>query len=121
MPKLLMNLRNVPDDEADEVRALLEERNVPFYETKPSFWGVSGGGIWIRRQEDVAEAQRLMSEYQSQRRARARAEFQAAKREGTAKSFWGMLRERPLIAVGVLVVIAFLAMVLALPFLILRD
>ncbi|MFO7288296.1 MAG: DUF6164 family protein, partial [Gammaproteobacteria bacterium] len=52
MAKLLLNLRGVPDDEADEIRALLEEHGIAFYETPPSRWGVSAGGIWLRRRED---------------------------------------------------------------------
>ena len=47
MAKLLLNLRNVPEDEADEVRAWLKENSLAFYETQPSPWGISGGGIWI--------------------------------------------------------------------------
>ncbi|MGD4884363.1 DUF6164 family protein, partial [Xanthomonas citri pv. citri] len=34
MAKLLLNLRNVPDDEADEVRALMREQRVQVYETR---------------------------------------------------------------------------------------
>jgi hypothetical protein len=36
MSKPLMYLRNVPDDEADEVRAMLDAQRVAFYETRPS-------------------------------------------------------------------------------------
>ena len=32
-------------DEADEVRSLLEGHTIDYYETKPSLWGVSGGGL----------------------------------------------------------------------------
>ncbi|WP_421711891.1 DUF6164 family protein [Alcanivorax sp.] len=47
MTTLLLNLRRVPDDEADEVRALLEQNQILFYETAPSMWGISSGGIWL--------------------------------------------------------------------------
>ena len=57
MAKLLLNLRNVPDDEADEVRALLNDRGIDFYETPPSFWGVSAGGLWLPGPDQLAEAQ----------------------------------------------------------------
>jgi len=119
MPKLLLNLRNVPEDEADEVRALLEEHEVAFYETRPNRWGVSAGGIWIRHNEDVEKARRLMAEYQLQRRARARAEYSAAKRKGTAKTFRAVFRENPMGVIGVLIGIAFLVALMALPFLLL--
>ena len=48
MAKFLMNLRDVPDDEAAEIRALLDAHDFGWYDTKPSFWGVSGGGFWLR-------------------------------------------------------------------------
>ncbi|MCX7041690.1 MAG: DUF6164 family protein, partial [Gammaproteobacteria bacterium] len=32
MSKLLLNLRNVPDDEADDVRALLDAHGIAYYE-----------------------------------------------------------------------------------------
>jgi hypothetical protein len=116
MAKLLLNLRSVPDDEADEIRSLLDDRNIAFYETMPSFWGVSAGGIWIRSQEDFGEAQRLMAEYQRQRQAKAHAEYRAAKREGRAKTVWDSVSENPVQAVAVMLGIAFLVLVLALPF-----
>ena len=43
MTTLLLNLRQVPDDEAEEVRALLNEHRIAFYETTPSLWGISPG------------------------------------------------------------------------------
>ncbi len=43
MARLLFNLRNVPADEADEVRALLRAHGFAFHETPPSPWGISAG------------------------------------------------------------------------------
>src|SRR5690606_18742767 len=45
MPNLLLNLRQVPADEASEVRELLSRHAIDFYETTPSQWGISHGGI----------------------------------------------------------------------------
>ncbi len=121
MQKLLLNLRNVPDDEANEVRALLNEHRIAFYETKPSIWGVSGGGIWSSRQEDVAAAERLIAEYQLQRRTRARAEYRAAKHADTATTLQSTARENPLRAIVVVLGIVFLVVVSLLPFVMLMD
>ena len=41
MSKLLFRLRNVPDDEAEEVRQLLEEHGIETYETDAGNWGIS--------------------------------------------------------------------------------
>jgi hypothetical protein len=119
MPKLLLNLRGVPDDESAEIRALLDEQRIAYYETEPSRWGVSAGGIWIRHQEDVAKAERLMVEYQIRRRAAARAEHDAARRAGTAQTLWASLRREPLRALALVLGVAFLVALLALPFLML--
>lgn len=120
MAKLLLNLRGVPDDEADEIRALLEERDIAFYETPPSRWGISAGGIWIRRQKDVAAAEGLMARYQAARLDKARAEHRAAQEDGRARTLWTSFREDPLLAIAALLGIAFVIVVLALPFLLLR-
>jgi hypothetical protein len=95
MAKLLLNLRNVPDDEADDVRAFLDEHGIAWYETSPGFWNISLGGIWVREDGDVAQAKRLMAEYQAQRGERVRAENEAARRDGTLGNFWTVLREEP--------------------------
>ena len=64
MSKLLMNLRNVPDDEADEVRAMLDAQQIAFYETRPSIRGISAGGIWVTEDAVFASAGRAMDDYQ---------------------------------------------------------
>ena len=53
MTTLLLNLRRVPDDEADEVRALLEQNRILFYETAPSMWGISSGGMLLSAADSV--------------------------------------------------------------------
>lgn len=95
MSKLLLNLRGVPDDEADDVRALLDANGIAFYETRPGPWNISVGGIWVKEDAAFAEAKRLMAGYQAQRGERARAEHAAAVRDGTAETFWSQLREEP--------------------------
>jgi hypothetical protein len=109
MAKLLLNLRGVPDDEADDVRRFLDAGGIGYYETQPSWWGISGGGIWIRDERDVAEAMRLMAEYQRERAARAREQRAEAERSGTAETFAHVLRTQPL-----RVLLAFIAIVLVL-------
>ena len=121
MSRLLLNLRNVPDDEADDVRAFLDAHRIAFYETKPSFWGISAGGIWVTEDAEIAEAKRLMAVYQAQRGARARAEYAAAQRDGTAETFWMVLRAEPgRVVLTVLAILCLLGLV-ALPVILLRG
>ena len=121
MAKLLLNLRNVPDDEADEVRAWLAESGMEFYETRPSPWGISYGGIWMRNDADIDRARQLMAAYQRQRRQRALAEQATAQQDGTAETFGVLLRKRPLYVLAMLgAIIAIVVVTLALPYLFLR-
>ena len=119
-PRLLMNLRNVPDDEADDVRAMLDAQRIAFYETRPSIWGVSAGGIWITEDDAFADARRAMDDYQQRRAIRARDEYAAAKRAGTADTFLSLLRADPLrVAMSVLGILIALGLVV-IPFFLLR-
>ena len=119
MAKLLLNLRGVPDDEADDIRALLAAHEIAFYETPPSRFGISAGGIWIRERAHVAVAERLLAEYQAERRARAQAEYRAALEAGVAPTLWASIRDDPLRALAAMLGIAFVIGVLALPFVLL--
>ncbi len=121
MAKLLLNLRNVPDDEADDVRAMLDAARIAHYETPPSMFGISAGGIFVRDDAEIAEAKRLMADYQAQRRSRARAEYEAAVREGRAETFWSVLRAEPLGVLLRVLAILFLLGLVALPAVLLRG
>ena len=117
MPTLLLNLRNVPDDEADEVRSLLEDPRIDYYETKPSLWGVSGGGLWLPddSQADVAKA--YLATYQAERGERMRRERAQAIAEGRAPSAWSAFREDPLRALATVLGILLMLGLVTLPFL----
>ena len=121
MSKLLMNLRDVPDDEADDVRAMLDARGIASYETRPSIWGISAGGIWITEDAAFADARRAMDDYQQQRAARARAEYAAAKRAGTAATFITLLRADPARVVLSVLGILFALALVTLPYFLLRG
>lgn len=120
MAKLLLNLRNVPDDEADDVRALLQDHGIEYYETSPGFWNISLGGIWVREDAAFAEAKRVMAVYQAQRAARVRAENEAARRDGTAGTFMTVLRTEPLRVLSAVLGIIFAIALVLLPALLLR-
>ena len=121
MAKLLLNLRHVPDNEADDVRAMLDAQRIAYYETPPSMWGISAGGIFVQENADVAEAKRLMAGYQKERSARVRAEYAAARRDGTAETFRTVLRNEPLRVVLTILAILCLLGLVALPVFLLRG
>lgn len=115
MPTMLFSLRQVPDDEADEVRALLREHEIGFYETPGSKWGLGAGALWTRDAEAVARAKALIAEYQERRGEQARAEHASRVRDGTAPTFLDVVRNEPLRVLLVLLGVAFFAGLCALP------
>lgn len=122
MSKLLLNLRMVLDDEADDVRAMLDSNDIEFYETQPSRWGISHGGIWVTHDEDIVRAKGLMSDYQSQRGKRVREERATALRDGTAETFASTLRRDPVrVGLSVLAILALLGLVALVPLLLMRP
>ena len=96
MAVLLMNLRGVPEDEAEEVRDLLRRHAVEFYETPPSRWLVSGGGIWLTDDDDLEPARELLEGYQRHRHAAARADYEERRQAGRQEGIWRRLRREPL-------------------------
>ena len=121
MSRLLLNLRHVPDDEADDVRALLDARGIAFFETTPSPWGISAGGIWVTDDADFADAKRALDDYERQRSDRVRAEYAAARRAGNAESFIDVLRAEPLRVALVMLGILLALGLVALPVILLRG
>ncbi|MEZ5465462.1 MAG: DUF6164 family protein [Lysobacteraceae bacterium] len=114
MPQLLLNLRHVPDDEADEIRSLLDEHGVAWYETQPGRWGISFGGIWLKHDAELARARDLMNAYQRDRRAKALAEREEARENGRTTTVLSEFRRDPwrllLAAAGILLMLGLIAL-----------
>ena len=111
MSKLLLNLRHVPDDEAADVRKLLDEHGIAWYETDPGNWWISAGGIWVKHDGDFARAREAMTVYQAARAQSARAEHARDRAEGRVETFADRLRADP---AGVALRIAGMLLILAL-------
>lgn len=96
MARLLMNLRGVPDDEAEAIRALLRDNAVDYYETPPTRWGLSMGAIWVRDSDEYPRARELLDTYQERRTRDARAEQEERRRAGTHETFATLFLRAPL-------------------------
>ncbi len=96
MPELLFKLRNVPGDEAEEVRVLLTENKIDFYETSAGNWGISMPALWLKTDVQLPQAKRLLDEYQQQRVQRVRAEYQQQKSTGQQRTLLDEFKENPL-------------------------
>lgn len=106
MAKLLFRMRHVPDDEAQEVRALLEQNNIDFFETFPGNWGISMPALWLKDKDQYAEARDLLDAYQDDRRQRVQSEYQASKQRGEAKTTWQAFKESPIRLISYFTLIA---------------
>ena len=83
----LFNLRHVPEDEADDIRKMLDERGFDYYETPPGNWGISAAIIWLNDPEDLPRAKQLIDEYEEERGKRMRQEYAQRKESGETESF----------------------------------
>jgi Family of unknown function (DUF6164) len=117
MPVRLFNLRNVPEDEANEVRQLLSDNGIAFYETQGSAWGISAPNLWLPDDTQLDQAQTLIDAYQHQRTERARAAYEQLRREGRAPTWIGNIIKHPLQFVLLVLLILFVLYVTLSPFL----
>ncbi|MFT6732498.1 MAG: hypothetical protein ACJAS9_000678 [Polaribacter sp.] len=67
MPHLLFKLNSVPEDEANEVRQVLDDAEIFFYETDSGRWGFGFSGMWTKDDSQLDEAKSLIQAYQIER------------------------------------------------------
>ena len=87
MPVQLFRLRGVPDDEAEDIRALLTDNGIDFYETPAGNWGISMPAIWLTDENQLQQAQSLIKTYQQERFVRIRNEYEQLRKDGKNKNF----------------------------------
>ncbi len=95
MAVLLFKLNGVPEDEAQEVRALLAENMIDVYETEAGRWGISLAAIWLREEGQLVQARALIDDYQQQRFLRAREEYEKRKAAGDLETWFGRALRHP--------------------------
>ena len=106
LPILLFNLKGVPDDEAEEVRALLNSNGIDFYETPAGNGAASVPAIWLNDESQRPQARLLIDRYQRERLIRARTEYAQPRNEGKHRTILDLIRENPIRFVVYLAAIA---------------
>jgi len=96
MADLIFKLSGVPEDEAQDVRELLNDNAIAFYETTPGKWGTATAALWLKDDSQRQQAIQLLEGYQSERLRRARAEYAALQDAGKTESIWARCRQKPL-------------------------
>ncbi|HFD87288.1 MAG TPA: hypothetical protein ENJ35_06405 [Gammaproteobacteria bacterium] len=95
MAKKLIVLRNMPDDEIEDIHALLKENGIDYYETPAGNWGISMPALWVENTAEFDQARSLLDEYENDRQQRVKAEYEQLVREGKARTIWDEIREKP--------------------------
>ena len=116
MAHMLINLRQVPEDEQDEIRSLLDENEIAYYETNAGFWGIGTVAIWLSGDEQLIEAKNLLAEYQQARSVRVRAEYDEAKKNGEARTLFSTFKQQPIMFTVYMALIVLLLSFFLLPF-----
>ncbi len=106
MAKLLFRMRHVPDDEAIEVRDLLDQHGIEYFETFAGNWGISFPALWLKDEAQFSQARQLLDEYQAERSSRIKAEYELQKSLGHAPTMWHSFLENPLRFVSYFTLIA---------------
>ena len=92
MSKKIFNLKHVSAQEADEVRALLHNNAVEFYETFENAWRTSTPALWLRDAADYGRARELLDHYQLQREQARQEQRAALGDDGGLGAKWRILR-----------------------------
>lgn len=92
MSILFFSLRGVPDDEAQDVRELLTEHEIDFYETPAGNWGMSMPALWLRDETQLIQVRALLDDYQTKRAIEQRTLYLQNK-----KTLWQTFKENPLL------------------------
>jgi len=117
MPELLFKLRHVPEDEAEEVRELLNQHEIEFYETHGGGWGISMPGIWLPNEKKLKEAKSLLNQYQRERAVRMRSAYETLKREGKHQTVMDRIMGNPLRVILLVIALLFTFYISLSPFL----
>jgi flagellin-like protein len=117
MSILLFKMRHVEEDEADEIRALLDAQEIPYYETNNGRWGLGYAAIWLHDETYLEQGKRLIADYQQQRYAHARANYQALVAAGKQPTWWSKIKASPIEALLVLLAMVIVAIFTLAPFL----
>ncbi len=117
MSKLLFRLKDVPDDEANDIRELLNHHEMDCYETDDGRWRIGVAAIWLKDDKQFDTARALIDEYQMQRYARSQEEQQALQEQGVNTSLLHSFLERPLTFLMIVLIVAVVLFISIYPFL----
>ena len=117
MSALIFRLRNVPEDEATQVRNLLDEHRIDWFETSAGNWGIGMPGLWVKDVDDAQRARTLIDTFQQELSSNERARFRELQKSGQAPTFIESIQARPFAMLAIFVFCLFIVYVSVNPFL----
>ncbi len=121
MSTLIFRLNGADLEEAEEVRLLLEQHQLDFYETSAGRWGISVAGLWLRDESRVEEARALLDHYAQQRQLRVRQQYHLARERGERHTLWQRAIDAPLRTIAILLLVGTVAYLSIWPFIDMID
>ena len=116
MARLLFKLAQVPVDEAQELRVLLDEHQIRYYETDAGFFRVGLDAIWLSDNAQEERARELIREYQVARALQQQQNYAQLVEAGQVPSLWQHFCANPIRVIAALVAIVFVAALTLVPF-----
>ncbi len=117
MAKLIFKLKSVPYDEADDIKYLLTENQIAFYESPAGNWEISMHALWLNDETQYTQAKQLIDEYQIKRSQNMRLETQQKIDQGEYETFIQRLFKKPIQFFVPLTMIIFILYLSIMPFL----
>ena len=116
MTVLLFKLQNVPDDEAADVRELLAENDIYFYETHAGFWRLGIDALWLPDETNLMRARELIRAYQIERAASQQKAYADLVEQGEAPTLWQNFLLSPLRFILLIIAVFFVLTLTLAPF-----
>lgn len=117
MAKLIFKLKSVSYDEADDIKNLLTENKIDFYESPAGNWEISMHALWLNDEAQYTQAKQLIDEYQVKRSQHIRLETQQKIDQGEHETFIQRLFNKPIQFFITLAIIIFILYFSIMPFL----
>jgi hypothetical protein len=117
MAKLIFKLKSVSYDEADDIKNLLTENEIAFYESPAGNWGISMHALWLNDEAQYTQAKKIIDEYQVKRSQQLRLETQQKIDQGEYETFIQRLFNKPVQFFIPLAIIVFILYFSIMPFL----
>lgn len=116
MATLLYRLNDVPEDEADDIRQLLNEKGLEYYETHGGFFGLGVAAIWLTNDNQLLLAKAVIDEYQANRAIIQRQHYDELRANGEILGFGQAILQHPFRFVGIILLVCFVLLLTLLPF-----